>query len=154
MAKMIVFDMDGTIANLYGVAGWLHMLQAEDVTPYEIAEPLYNMKELSNILLDLKMLGGFRIAVTSWTSKGGSDEYNKAVAKAKKDWLDRFCFPYDELHLVEYGTSKSECTAYENDFQVLIDDNKKVRNSWVLGNTINAKEDILPFLERLVNAYI
>ena len=61
---------------------------------------------------------------------------------------------WTELHLVEYGTSKSECTAYENDFQVLIDDNKKVRNSWVLGNTINAKEDILPFLERLVNAYI
>lgn len=29
----IWFDMDGTIADLYGVDGWLEMLIAEDPTP-------------------------------------------------------------------------------------------------------------------------
>ena len=34
MTKMIVFDMDGTIADLYGVEGWLEMLEAENAAPY------------------------------------------------------------------------------------------------------------------------
>ena len=31
--KMVVFDMDGTIADLYAVPNWLQMLRAEDPTP-------------------------------------------------------------------------------------------------------------------------
>ena len=33
----ICFDMDGTIANLYGVENWLAYLVAEDVKPYKEA---------------------------------------------------------------------------------------------------------------------
>lgn len=33
MIKKIYFDMDGTIANLYAVEGWLPMLRAYDPTP-------------------------------------------------------------------------------------------------------------------------
>ena len=43
MSRMLVFDMDGTIADLYGVNGWLEMLRNEDALPYEIAKPLYDM---------------------------------------------------------------------------------------------------------------
>ena len=35
----INFDMDGTIADLYGVKNWLSYLEAEDTTPYAIANP-------------------------------------------------------------------------------------------------------------------
>ena len=34
MKTTIWFDMDGTIANLYGVPGWLSYLQESDPTPY------------------------------------------------------------------------------------------------------------------------
>ena len=34
MKKTIWFDLDGTIANLYGVDGWLPMLRAENPAPY------------------------------------------------------------------------------------------------------------------------
>jgi hypothetical protein len=34
--KTLVFDMDGTIADFYGVTGWLDYLKAEDTTPYEV----------------------------------------------------------------------------------------------------------------------
>ena len=40
MKKEIWFDMDGTIADLYGVENWLEMLIAEDPTPYAVAKPL------------------------------------------------------------------------------------------------------------------
>ena len=39
MNKMVCFDMDGTIADLYGVNGWLEYLQAENPWPYLAARP-------------------------------------------------------------------------------------------------------------------
>ena len=38
MLKMICFDMDGTIADLYAVDNWLAKLRAEDETPYQEAK--------------------------------------------------------------------------------------------------------------------
>ena len=148
MTKMLVFDMDGTIANLYGVENWLEMLRAENPTPYEIAKPLYDMVKLVKILNELKNKG-WKIAITTWLSKEATKEYNKKVANAKKEWLAKFNFPYDEIHCVKYGTTKANCTRNKADFQILIDDNKKVRDGWTLGTTVNAEYDILNFLKAL-----
>lgn len=136
MTKMIVFDMDGTIADLYGVENWLPMLRAEDTTPYEIAEPLFNMTVLCGLLDALKMLG-WKIAVTTWGAMNGSKEYNKRTMQAKKEWLNKLDFPYDEFHGVKYGTTKADCTRGKADFQILVDDNEKIRNGWTLGKAID-----------------
>ena len=40
MTKAIYFDMDGTIADLYGVENWLDYLVAEQTKPYREAKPL------------------------------------------------------------------------------------------------------------------
>lgn len=37
MEKMVWFDMDGTIANLYAVEGWLEDLRAERTRPAMLA---------------------------------------------------------------------------------------------------------------------
>ena len=149
MRKMIVFDMDGTIADLYGVKNWLADLQNENTRPYEQARPLYDMNELRKVLKLLKARG-WKIVVTTWLAKDGSKEYNKATAYAKKNWLAKHNFPYDEIHCIKYGTTKANCTRNKADFQILIDDNKKVRDGWTLGTTVNAEFDILPFLKALV----
>ena len=148
MRKMLVFDMDGTIANLYGVNGWLKDLETEKTRPYEIAEPMYNMTELSEILNRLRTLG-WLVCVTTWLAKDATKEYNKAVTKAKKAWLEKYNFPYDEIHCVKYGTTKANCTRKKADFQILIDDNKKVRDGWTLGTTVNAQFNIMNFLKAL-----
>lgn len=149
MEKMLVFDMDGTIANLYGVENWLTDLRNEKTAPYENAEPLYNMAELKEVLEALKSKG-WKIAVTTWLAKDGSKEYNKRTAEAKKNWLARYNFPYDEIHCVKYGTTKANCTRKKGGFQILIDDNKKVRDGWTLGTTVNAKYNIMNYLKVLV----
>ncbi len=149
MIKMLVFDMDGTIADLYGVDNWLTDLQTEKTRPYEIAKPLYNMDELNEILHRLHNLG-WQIVVTTWLAMNASKEYNKAVAKAKKEWLEKYNFPYDEIHCIKYGTTKANCTRKKGGFQILIDDNKKVRDGWTLGTTVNAQFDIMKFLTALV----
>lgn len=149
MTKMLVFDMDGTIANLYGVEGWLADLRNENPRPYVECKPMYDMVELKNILEELKKLG-WRIVVTTWLSKNSSVEYKKVVTYAKKKWLANYEFPYDEFHGVQYGTTKANCTRGKADFQILIDDNEKVRKGWRLGATIDANKNILEILKAFV----
>lgn len=147
MTKTLVFDMDGTIANLYGVENWLEMLRAEDPTPYIVAQPMYDMDALK-VVLEMLKLQGWTIAVTSWLSMGSTKEYDKLVRQAKREWLERYDFPFDEIHLVAYGTTKANYTRKNGGYQILVDDNEKVRNGWNLGGTINANENIL---EKLVD---
>ena len=151
MTKALVFDMDGTLADLYGVDNWLNELRSENPRPYEVACPLYNM-EILNVILDILKDCGWKIIVTSWLAKGASKKYDMEVREAKKAWLEKYNFPYDEIHLVKYGTTKADCTRHKGGFQILVDDNEKIRNGWSLGDTINANEDIIPSLLELLGA--
>lgn len=147
--KLLVFDMDGTIADLYGVENWLPMLRAEDATPYKIAAPMYNMLLLNQILNVLRN-DGWRIIVTTWLAKNATKAYDEAVREAKKEWLDRYNFPYDELHMVKYGRTKADCTRHLGGIQILIDDNSKIRKGWHLGDTVDATQNIIPYLQTLI----
>ena len=126
--KKIYFDMDGTIADLYGVKNWLPMLRAEDATPYRIAKPLINITEL-NVLCGLLRRQGYEIGVISWLSKESSKEYKKAVRAAKREWLKKY-FPAcgNEIHLVQYGTPKHSIVKAKG--AILFDDEYKNGISW------------------------
>lgn len=138
MKKIICFDMDGTIANLYAVDGWLPMLRAENPTPYTEAEPMWDMDELRRVL-ELHKQAGNEIRIITWLSMHSSEEYKDAVRAAKKAWLEKWNFLYDGFHGVQYGATKAdsirkicgECEA------ILIDDNEKVRKGWHMGETID-----------------
>ena len=149
MEKVLVFDMDGTIANLYGVENWLTALENHDPAPYAEARPLYDMDVLNEILKLFKDLG-WRIVVTTWLAKNSNKAYDMLVREAKLEWLERFGFPYDEIHLVKYGTTKANCTRHIGGFQILVDDNSAIRRGWTLGDTINANENILEKLTELL----
>ena len=125
----ICFDMDGTIANLYGVEGWLENLIAEDVRPYREAEVLLNMNSLARKLNKLQKQGN-EIVVISWLSKCGSENYNKAVTETKKAWLKKHLgsVKFDEINIVKYGTPKSLFCKSEND--ILFDDEEQNRTDW------------------------
>lgn len=126
--KKIYFDMDGTIADLYGVENWLPMLRAEDTTPYRIAKPLVNITRF-NVLCGLLRRQGYEIGVISWLSKESSKEYKKAVRAAKREWLKKY-FPAcgNEIHLVQYGTPKHSIVKAKG--AILFDDEYKNGVSW------------------------
>lgn len=151
--KVLVFDMDGTLVDLYGVPNWLEDLRAFNPRPYRVAKPLYDIDLLNAILLALKACG-WRIAVTSWLSKESTPFYDELVRIEKRESLARMEFPADEIHLVKYGTTKANCTRHLGGYQILVDDNAQVRNGWHLGDTIDANENIVEkLLELLLKEY-
>lgn len=129
MTTTIFFDMDGTIADLYGVNNWLDYLLASDTLPYEVAKPLVKLNSLARILNRLQR-NGYKIGIISWLSKSGSDEYNNAVAEVKKNWLRKHLasVKFDEIHIVNYGTPKQMFAKTAND--ILFDDEKPNRDNW------------------------
>ena len=129
MTTTIFFDMDGTIADLYGVNNWLDYLLASDTLPYEIAKPLVRLNSLARILNRLQR-NGYKIGIISWLSKSGSDEYNNAVAEVKKNWLRKHLasVKFDEIHIVNFGTPKQVFAKTAND--ILFDDEKPNRDNW------------------------
>ena len=151
---MVVFDMDGTIADLYGVPGWLDMLNANDPTPYEVANPMWDMRDLVDVLYELKA-NGIEIRVVTWLSQGSTAEYDELVRTAKREWLATYGLPIDHFHGVQYGATKANSVrkylAY-NETAILVDDNAKVRKGWTLGETIDPTDcDLVNALRKLLD---
>lgn len=152
--KMICFDMDGTVADLYGVNGWLEMLRKYDPTPYIEARPMWNMEELATILNCLRIMG-VEVRIITWLSKESTKEYDKEVRVAKREWLEHYDFPFDHFHGVAYGTTKADSVRKylaADESAILIDDNAKVREGWTLGETIDPTAvNIIEILKGLLN---
>lgn len=134
MNKAIYFDMDGTIADLYGVEGWLADLIAENVRPYAEAKPLVNLSLLARYIHKAQAKG-YTVGVISWLSKSGSDSYNEAVTAVKREWLAKHLpsVEWDEIHIVKYGTPKSTCRTCPG---ILFDDEQRNLDEWGVGAVI------------------
>ena len=129
MNTTIFFDMDGTIADLYGVENWLDYLIAADALPYEVAKPLIRLNALARILNRLQNQG-YKIGIISWLAKNSSAEYDEKVTKAKQDWLAKHLksVHFDEINIVAYGTPKQNFAKTAND--ILFDDEERNRDEW------------------------
>ena len=129
MRITINFDMDGTIADLYGVENWLDYLIAENPFPYENACPLLRLSALARRLNALQKQG-YELAIISWLSKNGSDTYNAIVTEAKKEWLKKHLpsVAWDKIIIVPYGTPKENYC--NSPFDVLFDDEERNRTNW------------------------
>ena len=140
----IYFDMDGTIADLYGVENWLADLRAENVRPYDEARPLVNLSRLARLLNRLTA-AGFSVNIISWTSRGGSEDYNAAVAESKREWLARHLpsVNFDRIEIVPYGTPKQSLGR-----GILFDDEAQNREAW--GEGAHDETEIFEILKSLL----
>jgi phosphoglycolate phosphatase-like HAD superfamily hydrolase len=153
--KMICFDMDGTIADLYAVKGWNEMLRAYDPTPYAVADPMWDMEAL-RMVLDRLMANGIEIRIITWLSMDSTEEYKDEVRNAKREWLEDMAFPYTHFHGVAYGATKADSIRKEMNWQecetaILFDDNAKVRKGWHMGEAYDPVEsDICEVLREIL----
>lgn len=145
--RTIYFDMDGTIANLYGVEGWLDDLINVRVRPYAEATPLINFSAFARQLHRLQNLG-YRIGIVSWLSKSGSAEYNARVTSTKLEWLAKHLpsVEWDEINIVAYGTPKSTVVSESG---ILFDDEMPNRKEWDIAFEDGMAFDVNNILEVL-----
>lgn len=124
----IYFDMDGTIADFYGQPQWLVDLENFSTKPYQKARPLINMSALAKRLNALQRKG-FRVGIISWLSKTSTPMYDRMVTEVKLAWLQKHLgsVAFDEIHIVTYGTPKSQVA---QNFGILFDDEERNRLEW------------------------
>jgi len=125
----IYFDMDGTIADLYGVENWLEDITNYSTRPYEIAKPLVALSVLAQTINGLQK-AGYKLGIVSWCSRSATEDFNMAIVEAKRKWLAKHMpsVSWDEIHIVEYGTPKY--AVVENENGILFDDEKPNRDAW------------------------
>lgn len=129
MVKEINFDMDGTIADFYGVENWLDYLINRDPYPYEMAKPLVNLSILARYLNRLQE-NGYKINIISWLAKNSTAEFDEKVAETKKKWLKTHLpsVKWDKIMIVQYGVNKASLGK-----GVLFDDEENNRKMWGQG---------------------
>lgn len=142
----IYFDMDGTLANFYGVEGWLDDLKNSNTRPYAVAQPLFDTLRMFTLIQALKSKG-YHVGIISWCSKSGTPAFDAEVEAVKREWLAKY-FPYaDEIHVVKYGTPKQDVATTAD--AILVDDEARNLDAWTLGDAIRA-EDMMEELWGLV----
>jgi FMN phosphatase YigB (HAD superfamily) len=126
MIKEINFDMDGTIADFYGVENWLEYLINRDSFPYENAKPLVNLSVLARYLNRLQK-NGYKINIISWLAKNSTAEFDEKVAETKKKWLKKHLpsVNWDKIMIVQYGVNKASLGK-----GILFDDEENNRKMW------------------------
>ena len=145
MVKAVYFDMDGTIADLYGVEGWLADLEAHNPRPYAEAKVMHNMNRLAKAIHKAQRKG-IKVGIISWLSKTATEDYNRAVEKAKRKWLKKHLksVNFDEVYIIPYGTPKSTVAVKG---AILFDDEERNRKEWQ-GNAY-APEKIFEILQKI-----
>lgn len=126
MILEINFDMDGTLADFYGVENWLQYLIERNPFPYENAKPLVNMSALARRLNTLQRKG-YKVNVISWLAKNSTAEFDEAVTEAKKRWLQKHLpsVHWNNINIVGYGTPKNTIGC-----GILFDDEEPNRKMW------------------------
>lgn len=119
----VALDMDGSVANLYGIDNWLERLRSEDETIFTECEPMVTEEKL----LDIFPKESYDIRILSMTPKGASKEYCDNVAKQKNAWLDKYFPSITKRTYIPYGNNKN----FKNSKRaILVDDNETIRKNF------------------------
>lgn len=127
--KYLVFDMDGTIADLYAQEDWLEKLDNKDVSPFINAPLIYSQIELLKTINKCKA-NGWNIFIITYGPKNHDSKFLKEVTNAKLDWLKKYKLPYDNFICTRWGIQKWKHIPKDALLAILIDDDKQNRLEW------------------------
>ena len=124
MKKQVVYlDMDGTIANLYGMNNWLENLINEVEGLFLECEPFITEEELLNYFPSEE----YELRICSMTPLNATKEYCQVVINEKNQWLDKYFPSITHRVYMAYGNNKNLKNTVNH---ILIDDNETIRNSY------------------------
>lgn len=152
MAKKILFDMDGTIADLYNTKDWLTLLLNETEGLFRNLPVMHDQSRLKDTVENL-IRQGFEIEVVTWTPKNVSRQYINTVEQEKKDWIQEHFPMIEKVHCLDYGTPKQKAGFKKVKQLILVDDNKEVNALWDTPKqrkSILADENLIESLQALL----
>lgn len=134
MERYLNFDMDGTVYNLYDIPAWLDALRNDEMDIFGCDD--MGRKSLSRIREAVRALidEGWTVGVITWAPMGvemGSITFSECELE-KTSWIERNFpeIPLDRVIVAEYGTPKHELVENPTALNILVDDNKLVREAW------------------------
>ena len=151
--KKIYFDMDGTVADLYGEKDWLNNLRNEREGSFINLRPLVDMNELAMVCHQLMNLG-YSFGVITWLPMGASYEFERVCEEEKRAWVEEFMPWVSEFYAQSYGVPKQYAPSKRAAEMILVDDNAEVRAMWnteVQRSSIDATQDIIKELRKLLD---
>lgn len=131
--RTIYFDMDGTIADLYGVTDCFKRLDNNDASVYLEAKPIPEYVQLMYKARDM----GYRVGIITAGSRFPpdtpqlvKDQMNKDTEEAKRQWLEQqgLASLVSVFHFVPYGVSKYDVA--DDRTGILVDDSDAMLNEW------------------------
>lgn len=151
MTKKLYFDMDGTVADLYGTDGWLNALRTEQAGLFKGLKPLVDMEELK-VVCEQLIKEGWEIGIITWLPIGATKEYYDLCTQEKIEWANKNMPYVNEIFAQVYGTPKQAATNHAR-LMILVDDNEEVRKMWETPKqrkTIDATKNIIEELKKLL----
>lgn len=125
MTKLVYFDMDGTIADLYGVTNCFKRLDALDANVYLEAKPI---DKYINMLKEFKHMG-YKVIILSCLGMISDPIFDKNTIHNKNIWLDKYVGKeYIDERMFIPNTKHKE--SYIKDYGILVDDDIRVLCNW------------------------
>ena len=125
MNKIVYFDMDGTLADLYGVTNVFKRLDALDANVYSEAKPI---DKYINMLKEFKHMG-YKVIILSCLGMISDKQFDKDTVHNKGVWLDKYVGKeYIDERIYIPNTKHKE--QYINEYGILVDDDDKVLVNW------------------------
>ena len=130
MSKIIYFDLDGTLYNLYQKPNWLEDLREEKAGVFSDENLL--MVDFERFYFSIMELfkNGYQFGVISWLPMQASIEYEEICRKEKIAWIAENLPFVEEINIVPYGTPKQLAIQKRRKEMVLIDDNMEICQMW------------------------
>ena len=125
MSKLVYFDMDGTISDLYGVSNIFNRLDSLDASVYYEAKPINKyidmLKEFHNM--------GYKVIILSCLGMISEKQFDIDTINNKNKWLDEYVGDkyIDERIYLPYTKHKEQ---YIAEYGILVDDDDKVLMNW------------------------
>jgi hypothetical protein len=149
----VIFDMDGTIYDLYSIPGWLESIHQEDASIFLTGQSMGNLEEIKILIKKLILEKNVNFELATWLPKDASEEYGLAVIEAKLRWCASQKLPslFENIHFLEYGTPKSEVVFLDTSEVILFDDNIEVREEFIAqGGIAFCEKEIAQVLRALL----
>lgn len=123
MNKIVYFDMDGTIADLYGVVNVFKRLDSLDASVYYEAKPI---DKYINMLKEFHTMR-YKVIILSCLGMISNDVFDKDTIDNKNKWLDMYIGKeYIDDRIYIPNTKHKE--SYIKEYGILVDDNRVLMN--------------------------